>query len=222
MSAYDAKIGGVSVYVEGSREGILIFDDPQKHKTELDRKLVLCQDRPKTIQYHCAPKRPIELDCEIYHTTVKGEKWLVIMGMYDNTPYELFAGEQEDLYLPKSVTTGIVKKNGGGKYSLVVKIRQNEVEYKNIADTLMTSEQKAITRMISISLRHGVPIEFVTTQMRKAKKDITDFASAVSRVLGKYVTDDSTSTEKCQLCGGQMIKTDGCLSCIDCKSSSCG
>jgi ribonucleoside-diphosphate reductase alpha chain len=155
-------VRAVSVYREGSREGILIFEDPITHKKKYDNNTSICIERPENIEYHCAPKRPSELDCEIHHTTVKGEKWLVILGLLENKPYELFAGEQEDLYLPKSVKEGVIKKNGGGKYSLLVKIKKNEVEYKNIADILMSSEQKALTRMISISLRHGVPVEFIT------------------------------------------------------------
>lgn len=220
VNAYDMGVRAVSVYREGSREGILIFDDPVKHKSDSNKKQVLCGERPGHIQYQCAPKRPQSLECEIHHTTVKGEKWLVIIGVLNNDPYELFAGKQEDLYLPKSVTDGIVKKNGHGKYALIVQIRNNEVEYKNIADTLMESEQKAITRIISTCLRHGVPVEFVTQQLKKSKKDITDFASAVSRVLSKYETD--TISDTCSICGGQMVKTDGCSTCIDCQSSSCG
>lgn len=146
---------------------------------------------------------------------------MVIMGMLNGSPYELFAGEQEDLYLPKSVKDGIIKKNGGGKYSLVVHIRKNEVEYKDIANSLMSSEQRAITRMISLSLRHGAPIEFITSQLKKSKDDITDFASAVSRVLDKYSSDIDVS-EECPVCGEPMMKQEGCIKCVSCYYSRCG
>ena len=222
LYAYDKGVKAVSVYVEGSREGILIFDDPVTHKNKQDKQNLLCLDRPEDIPYHCAPKRPQTLECDIHHCTVKGEKWLVLIGMFNGKPYELFCGTQEDLYLPRSVTTGYITKDKG-QYNLSIQNKRTNVEYKNIADILMTAEQKALTRMISLSLRHGVPLEFITKQLRKSKNDITDFASAVSRVLGKYETQDVDEGEKCPKCGELMIKREGCVQCSDenCGYSKC-
>jgi len=221
LSAYNSGVRAVSVYREGSREGILIFDDPVTHKNKYELSNLLCNQRPEDIVYHCAPKRPTELQCDIHHCSVKGEKWLVIIGLLNGKPYEVFCGEQEDLYLPKTVKEGIIKKNGGGKYALTVQIRKNEVEYKDIADTLMSSEQKALTRIISLSLRHGTPVEFITDQLKKSKGGITDFASVVSRVLSKYETNMFGKIEECPVCGNPMTKKDGCVGCVSCSYSRC-
>lgn len=222
MTAYERGVRAVSVYREGSREGILIFEDPLTHKNKYEKQNILCSERPEDIIYHCAPKRPIELQCDIHHCSVKGEKWLVIIGLFNEKPYELFAGEKADLHLPQTVKDGIIKKNGSGRYALNFFTRKNEVEYKDIADTLMSSEQKALTRMISLSLRHGTPIEFVTDQLKKAKGDITDFASVVSRVLSKYESNILLNSEICPNCGEPMTKHEGCILCMNCSYSKCG
>lgn len=221
LTAFEKGVRAVSVYREGSREGILIFEDPITHKNKYEKENTLCNERPEDITYHCAPKRPTDLHCDIHHCSVKGEKWLVIVGLLNGKPYELFAGEKEDLHLPQSVREGTIKKNGGGKYALNFYTRKNEVEYKDIADTLMSSEQKALTRMISLSLRHGTPVEFLTDQLKKAKGDITDFASVVSRVLSKYESESLLEGEKCPSCGEIMIKHEGCIMCMSCGYSRC-
>lgn len=221
LKAYDEGVRAVSVYREGSREGILIFEDPITHKAKYQKKDQLCLDRPEDISFHCAPKRPKELKCNIHHTTVKGEKWLVLIGLFNGKPYEMFAGTQEDLYLPKSVEEGIIDKNGKGKYNLRVQIRSREVEHKDIANVLMDDKQRALTRMLSTCLRHGVPVEFITDQLKKSKADITDFSSAVSRVLSKYATYNLSSDKTCPECGEAMTPMEGCVKCTVCSYSEC-
>lgn len=222
LYAYDKGVRAVSVYVEGSREGILIFDDPVTHKNKQAKQNLLCLNRPEDIIYHCAPKRPESLECDIHHCTVKGEKWLVLVGMFNGKPYEVFCGTQEDLYLPRSITTGTITKEKS-QYNLVIQNKRTNVKYENIADILMTAEQKALTRMLSLSLRHGVPLEFITKQLRKSKNDITDFASVVSRVLGRYETQSLEEGEQCPSCGEPMVKQEGCIQCInqECGYSRC-
>lgn len=222
LEAYRKGVRAVSVYREGSREGILIFEDPITHKRKYsDDNPSLCLQRPEDIVYHCAPKRPDELHCEIHHTTVKGEKWLVLIGMFDGKPYELFAGEKEDLAIPQTVKEGTIVKNGKSTYNLQIRTRKTEVEFKDIADQLMSAEQRALTRMISTCLRHGVPVEFITKQLKKSKNDITDFASAVSRILSRYETGLLEEQNNCPNCGDPMVKAEGCMKCMNCLYSRC-
>ena len=221
LDAYEKGVRAVSVYREGSREGILIFEDPVSHKKRYSTDENFCGERPEDITYHCAPKRSESLTCDIHHTTVKGEKWLVLVGLFNGKPYELFAGEQEDLFLPKSVKEGTINKNGKGIYNLEISTRKTEVEYKDIADKLMSAEQRALTRMISTCLRHGVPTEFITKQLKKSKDDITDFASAVSRVLSRYETGLMLEKEDCPECGNPMAVVENCKKCLVCETSKC-
>jgi len=185
-----------------------------------------CEDnkRPKMITHVCAPKRPKELPCNIHHCTVKGESWLVLVGMLENEPYEIFAGESEELYIPKSCKCGTLIKKNGGKYSLAIKIKNSDVEYKDVANTLMTTEQRSLTRLISLSMRHGVPLEFIQEQLKKANGDITDFSTVVARVLGSYIKEYKYSKNTmCPNCGdSKLVRSEGCMSCPNCGYSKCG
>lgn len=223
-TAYNKGVRAVSVYVEGSREGILIFEDPNSHKSNQEKNKLICAERPERIQFVCAPKRPDILECNIHHCSVKGEPWLVLVGLLNGEPYEIFAGEQADIYIPKSVREGQIAKCGGGKYSLRVKIRKANVEYEDIATELMTPEQRSLTRLVSLCLRHGTPHEFIVDQLKKANGDITDFVNVMSRILSKYIKETYFSkSDKCPVCGEVMIMTEGCMKCISCLGySKCG
>lgn len=231
MSAYDYGVRAVSVYVDGSRQGILIFEDPVTNKAKFDKipAKPLCgpDNRPSSIVQMCAPKRPSTLECNIHHCSVRGIPWLVILGLMDGHPYEIFAGEvEEGLYVPKTCKTGHITKQGGGKYSLTIKIRNSEVEYKDIAHALMNSNQRAITRLLSLSLRHGAPLEFIQQQLKKANGDITDFSAVVARVIGTYIKQYryDKSAGLCPECGkDSLMRMEGCLKCMEdeCTYSRC-
>ena len=193
----------------------------------LSKKNDICEDRPVSIVPNCAPKRYKELPCDIIFTSIKGELWTVLVGLFDGHPYEVFAGNNEDLYLPKSCKTGIIRKQGKGKYELEVTIRRSTVVYKDLANLLMNDEQKTITRVLSLSLRHGILPRYIVEQLKKANGNITDFSTAVSRVLSKYIGtyDLKEGENKCPQCGEEsLIFIEGCIKCSDpgCGYSRCG
>ena len=183
MGAYDSKCRAVSVYVDQSREGILLFEFPKETKS------ICNENRPQDICYNCAPKRPKDIPCDIHQISVKGEKWVVLVGMLNEKPFEIFCGTTKDIYLPQSCKEGHIIKQGNGKYSLKVKIRNSFVTYDDIADALMTDNEKALTRILSLNLRHGVYIQFIVDQLKKSKGSVTSFSTAISRILSKYVID---------------------------------
>lgn len=224
MQAWKNGVRAVSVYREGSREGILVFEPPSEEKN----KISYCDERPKNIIFNCSPKRDNEMPCDIHHCKVQGQDWLVLVGMHNDYPYEIFAGEhnKEEMYVPQSVKNGILKKTGA-KYSLIVPIRRSEVEYKNIADTFLQENHRSLTRMVSLSLRHGVRPIFIVDQLKKSKEGITEFSAAVSRVLSKYIKDLDYTTytkqsKECNVCGGTSFSYEGgCRKCQECGTGAC-
>ena len=225
LDAYKKGVRAVTVYREGSRDAVLIFNPPPVYERKFLLKQSLCVKRPDDIAYHCAPKRPKDLSCDIHQIMVKGKRWVVLVGLLNGKPYEVFAGEYDPdvMYIPKSQTEGIIRKEGKGKYSLIVKVRGSEIEYKDIAQLFMNEEQRSLTRLISLALRHGVPIEFIVDQLKKSIKDITEFSSGVARVLSKYVVVPINGNKKCHNCGKEnsLILNDGCYICLDCGYSKC-
>ncbi len=227
--AYNYGVRAVSIYVEGCRQGILIFEDPvtNKAKFENSNHQLLCDagERPKSIVHMCAPKRPTTLPCNVHHCSVKGVPWLVLVGMMDDAPYEIFAGRVDDgLYVPKTCKSGNIVKTPRNKYSLEVRIRNSDVEYKDIAHILMDSEQRAVTRLLSLAMRHGTPLEFIQNQLKKVNGDITEFSTVVARVLGTYIKQYLfiKDSNKCPVCGeDSIIREGGCIKCINCSYSRC-
>lgn len=210
------KLGlkGVTVYVDGSRDGVLITESKPK----------LINDRPEKITPVMAPKRPQCVECDIFHVKVKGQKWVALVGLHNGKPYEIFTGFSSALELPSKFTTGKLCKTSKGHYDLHVDIDNNEpLIIKDIVKTFDNPEGAWTTRMISTSLRHGVPVDFLVEQLAK-DGGIADYNKVLSRVLKKYIEDGLKvrTSAKCESCGSvDLVFQDGCFYCRSCLHSKC-
>jgi len=221
MRGWETGCKGVTIYRDGCRDGVLVANDAPKQVEE--------DGQPATIIESHAPKRPKELKCDIHMTTVKGEPMVVIVGLFDGKPYEVFCGEQNKLELPKKIKTGRLikgaKTNGVAAYNLSIDLDGDELIFKNIAELFDNPTYGTLTRAVSLALRHGVPVGYLVEQLRKDKhSDITSFSTVVSRVLGKnYIADGTkeTSDKTCGECGGVLQYLQGCVTCSSCGASRC-
>lgn len=228
MAAYEHGLKSITIYRDGSREGIYIFEDPITYAKKM-AKLYGTQEpeegkRPSSIQYHRAPKRPEELPCELHHTSIKGEQWLVLVGMLNGSPYEIFAGKKnEDFNISKNIQSGEIIKATKGIYTLRIHTATSWIDYHNIADLFMNVEYKALTRLISLSLRHGVYSEHILEQLKKSSDFVSDFMAVISRVLAKYTGNVPKDTGKiCPQCGASIVRIEGCEKCsAECGYSRC-
>ena len=191
--AHSAGLKGITVYVDGSRTGVLVTDKPQVKITKLD-----------------APKRPKRLPCVVFNTSVRGEYWVVLIGLLAGEPYELFAYPNGRV----GYTEGILVKVGRGHYDLEV---DGKVVQPNVAAASLNDEQAALTRIISAALRHGADVGFVVEQLDKAGGTVVDFSKAVARALKKGLgVTGRTESEKCPECGNELTFEDGCKICKAC------
>ncbi len=202
-NAWKKGVKGITVYRKNCRTGVLIDKN---------------QDDKNHIIQNNAPKRPIELPGDIHHVSVKGNKYFVLVGVLNgHEPYEIFAGHKDIEKLPKQV---IIKKKKRNTYCLM-DTNTKEVLLEDMSKHV-TDEEEALTRMISLSLRHGADINFITHQLEKTSGDMLGFAKAVSRVLKKYILEGSmVHGENCPDCGGELRRQEGCLAC-SCGFSKCG
>lgn len=201
FEAWLQRLKGVTVYVDGSRQAILSTEKP-----------------PTVIEGRQAPKRPKELEADYYETKVKGEQFIVIVGLLDGKPYEIFTIRPQ----------GITVNNGQHKGKV---IKMNKMHYKFISDkiqidNLKTSEENveemAATLYSSMLLRHGVHIDYIIKTAKKVNENITSFSSAMCRILAKYTSKHVVEGVVCPECGGKIIKEGGCDHCETCGYSKCG
>lgn len=218
MHGWKSKCKGLTIYVDGSRDGVLVENNEEKKKDDVFGEV------------H-ATKRPKELDCDIHRVSVKGETFLVFVGLFDGKPYEVFVGSTEKIEIPKKCTKAVITKNGKkdgvATYNLNIPFGDEQLVFKNIVNLFDNALHGAMTRMISLSLRHGIPPKFISEQLKKDKhSDMMSFSSVIARVLAKtYVPDGSsvTSEKSCTDCGStQLVYQQGCVTCADCGSSKCG
>ena len=168
--------------------------------------------------YHNAPKRPKELECEVFRITAKGKKWTVVVGLYTGKPYECFAIEHDVTEVPENFKKGFLVKEGRGSYTL-----KNDKYTINDITSNMTDEEESLTRMISTALRHGSSIDFIVEQLNKSNGTVVSFNKAISRVLSKYAKElGEKSKMKCEVCSSTNISfEESCFKCYDCGSSKC-
>jgi ribonucleoside-diphosphate reductase alpha chain len=205
------KLGlkGITVYVDGSRDGVLITET-----------------KKETFPQHNAPKRPTTLEADIHNVTIKSEKWTILVGLMDGKPYEILGGANKLVDLPKNAKKGQLLKTSTNKtqsrYDLIV----DDLTIRDVVKAFDNANQSAFTRLLSLSLRHGAPINYVVEQMQKEQdSDMFSFARSISRVLKQYVPDGTKATgqKTCGDCGStNLIYQDGCVTCSDCGNSKCG
>lgn len=214
MKAWKTGCKGMTVYRIGSREAVIV-----KEGGEEDKK-----------KENAIVKRPKELPCDIHRSNIGGQQYVVLVGLFDGKPYEIFAGLQESIEIPKKAKRGILIKNGkdaNGNTTYNLKIMIDEDDYMMIKDVVTQFDNPtygAFTRTISYLLRLGAPIVDIVEQLRKDKNsNITSFSSCIARVLAKgYIKDGSSASGVCPSCGSKELRyIEACATCMSCGQSKC-
>lgn len=204
MEAWKQGCKGITIYREGSRDGVLTVIDTKKDTA---------------FKTNNAPKRPKELECDIFTPTSHGQQYVVAVGILDNKPYEVFAFKFDGKF---SLTKGLIKKVNRGRYDI---LKLNNELYSEDITSEMSQIEEDRTRLISWGLRHGAGIKFLVEQLGKAKGNgFQAFSKVIARVLKKYIKDEEIVTGAiCENCGStDLIYKDGCVECSSCGSSKCG
>jgi ribonucleoside-diphosphate reductase alpha chain len=209
------KLGlkGITVYVDDSRSGVLITK-PEKN----------------VFPQNGAPKRPNELSCAIHHTTIQGEKWVILVGLLYGKPYEVMGGLSNLIEIPKKYSDGILVKNGfktkDSRYDLKFGDNGDEVIIRDIVKIFDNANNSAFTRMISLGLRHGARPSFLVEQLYKDRdSDMFSFSKCIARILKNYIQngEKANGDKVCPSCGeAGMVYQDGCVTCQKCGDAKCG
>lgn len=200
-----------NIYVEAWKHGL---KGVTIYRSGCYREGILTTKKPDNIPVTSAPKRPIELPCEIHKVKVKGENFIVCVGIYEDKPYEVFVFRLVNA-VPLTEYKGTIIKKGKGIYQLISK----DIEIANLLNTDISIEEKAATLYSSMLLRHGVSIKYIIKTAKKVNDNITSFSSAMCRVLAKYMPIDKEG--KCPECGADLVHEGGCIHCSQCLYSKC-
>ena len=201
QKAHDLAVIGVTVYRDGCRQGILTTGTSKEEEVG-------------SIKDNHAPKRPKKLQAHLYPITVKGNKFGVVVGMLQDRPYEVFAFVDSDNSVRHC--NGELIKETKGRYTFVCE----DIRIENIQ--LAGDAERAVTILASQLLRHGVPINNIISTIKKISDGITDFTTAVARVLTKYTKNGDETGDVCPECGTKIIFENGCKVCKSCGYSGCG
>ncbi len=216
-TAWESGCKGVTVYRDGSRSGVLVTDNDKKKKNEFKETN--------------APKRPKVLDSEVVRFNNNAEKWVAVVGILNDRPYEIFTGKAEGFYLPPYVEKGKVLKtkmpSGEKRYDFQFEDLDG---YKVTIEGLSRSFDKEYwnyAKLISGILRHGMPLPSVVDvieDMNLSGDTLHTWKNGIARALKKFIPDGTKAQGRiCKSCNQEsVIYQEGCLICTHCGESKCG
>ncbi len=211
LKSWSEGLKGNTVYRDGSRGGVLVSanEKPKANDNSFDETR--------------APKRPSRLPA-FYHTLhAAGKTYSVIIGLFENKPYEVFIASGLD-NLPENLDEFDDKIEGE-----IVREAKNWYNFesdtfvlRDIAD--VESDEKMISLMISMALRHRTPLKFVIKTLEKLQPIAGSFTHRLIKILSRYMSEADTNEiygDICPECGGKIIRENGCGVCRDCGYSKC-
>jgi ribonucleoside-diphosphate reductase alpha chain len=217
LKAWEVGCKGLTVYREGSREGIL---QTAQNKTNA------AEDKPVL-------KRPKELKADVIRFKNNNEDWVAFVGVLNGKPYEIFTGKtEEDRFpIPKWVERG----------NIIQTVNENNVKSydfqyfdKDGYEVIMRGLSRCFNpdfwnyaKMISGLLRHHIPLDSIiniVSGLNFNEASINSWRNGVIRAIKKFIQDGSKPAEmRCPNCEQESMEIkEGCAVCTNCGFSKCG
>ncbi|MDR1757431.1 MAG: adenosylcobalamin-dependent ribonucleoside-diphosphate reductase [Bacteroidales bacterium] len=219
LKAWETGCKGMTVYREGSRDGIFTNKDKSLDKKSGNKK---------------HEKRPKELKAKVIRIKNGSEDWIAYIGLKDGKPYEIFTGQtQDDVFpIPKHITEGVIIKekqpNGIKRYDFRYYDRDGYGITIAGLSRIFNPVFWNYAKFISALLRHEIPIENVISiisGLNFGDENINSWKVQVIRALKQFVEDGTKkSGVTCPKCGeiDTITFIEGCEKCRSCGWSKCG
>jgi ribonucleoside-diphosphate reductase alpha chain len=220
VEAWKQGLKGITVYRDGSRDGVLISDKEKKE-----------QEKNEHFRDTNAPKRPKRLKGDIIRFQNNLEKWIAVVGLLDGRPYELFTGKLVNGLGKLSSTIKeceIVKnrnEDGTSRYDLEYTDENGEKQIFIGISQKFDPQYWNLAKMISGNMRHGMPLVYVHQLIESLNlndDNLNTWKNGVARVVKRYIKDGVKGKGKCPECGSEHLEyKEGCLTCMSCGHSKC-
>lgn len=228
LETYKAGVKSVTTYQDKKLYGVVSFIPFKELALDLiknnikihtsnfsDEEFVEIFGHSKTIDKNDRPK---ELQCDVYHISVKGTEYFVLVGLWsDGTPYEVFAGKNG--CVNKKIKKGKIIRKKKNFYKF--EDEDGDTELAPIT-AVMSDMEESISRLTSGLLRCGADMNFIVGQLEKVGGDteLHNFGKCLARSLKKYIIDNTLVGAKCPDCGAELVRISGCPTCV-CGYSKC-
>lgn len=227
LDAYNSGvIKGVTTYREGSMSAVLQATDSKDDVNPTSTSII-----HPTIT---AEKRPEILPCRVFFRTVKGISYYFIVSFLENSPFEMFIDINEDnifdedgewverrRIIPKTVKEGTLKKLGKATFEFVSKDEKFIYKIVKANESSDKATLTALARLVALNLQSGVSVKEIIHQLSKTEGDFTSIVKAINKVLSQCAGKVDLG-ETCPVCGGKVLREEGCKKCYACGWSACG
>lgn len=212
--AWQVGCKGITVYREGSRDGVLVANKPKPVVETIGTK-----------------ERPDRLSAKVIRFINNGEKWMAVIGLLDGNPYEIFTGRTDvGFYLPEVIEDGWVIKTCTFDNQSRYDFQYQDLDGFNITieglSRTFDKEYWNYAKLISGVLRHGMPLNAVVHLVNNLNLDnesLLSWKSGVVRALSKFIKNGTISIKNsCPSCSENgLVYEEGCLHCSSCGYSEC-
>lgn len=204
MKAWKHKLKGVTVYREGSRDGVLVSEEDSKRRVkELEERIQELEeqvDRRSLVPVSHAPRRPDALDSRTHKIKV-----------------DFGDGNPKNTYVTISFFPGTKRP-----YEIFLQAPLTGLDEKDLQILELTA------RSTSMNLRHGLPIQYICEQLDKVGGQyLFSIPTNIAKVLRHYI--DPTTIEDIPIeedasttipTGGPPSNSSGRLKCPDCGAQT--